>query len=242
MPILPRTAALLTGLCVITQGIVRSPTILFGYVLAICVFLLWTQRRSEKSLAVALVKWSLPFIIPLLIIHGCLNSEFVATRHAFGFIPIRPDGFLFGLTIALQVLLLSIVGGFWISVPKDEFVESLIRLRLPSWSLLLLMQSAAIAGTVSRRISAVYLAQRARGIPVSGSFISRVRAFPSVLMPVVIGTLIEAEERVPSLVNRGFGSVAPLPTARQKFSSSEFLLTLSCLLLSVTAIILDRSR
>jgi hypothetical protein len=204
--------------------------------------LLWSQRRSEKSLGVALVKWSLPFVVPLLIIHGSLNSEFVATHHAFGFVPIRPDGLMFGVLIALRVVLLSIVGGYWLSVPKDEFVESLIRLKLPSWALLLLMQSAAIIGTVSRRISSVYIAQRARGIPVSGSLLLRIRSIPSVLMPVAIGTLIEAEERVPSLVNRGFGSVAPSPTARQKLSPSEFMLTFFCVVLAASAVLLDQAQ
>ena len=222
--------------CATTVAIVRSDAVLTAYTIAMILLLLWTQRGSENRLGVTLIKWSIPFILPLILIHGILNAGFPADFWVGGIIPIRPGGLAFGYSIAIKVVILSVVGGFSISVSQDDLVESMIRLGLPSWLLLFLMQSTAMSGVIRRRISNVYFAQRARGIPVSGGFGERARAFPSVLLPVILGTFVEADARIPALVSRGFGSINPTALPRPRFSNVELVLIALCIILAAAAI------
>jgi energy-coupling factor transporter transmembrane protein EcfT len=109
------------------------------------------------------------------------------------------------------MLLFATAAAFWLQTRRDEVIESLIRLRLPLWAVLFLAQGVAIGGLVERRILRVHQAQQARGVRAGPDFLSRVRAFPVVLIPAVVTTLLEADERAPALTSRGFGSRRILP-------------------------------
>lgn len=231
-----RSAIVATLCCATTAAIVRSNAVLTVYTIVMILLLLWTQRGSERPLGVTLIKWTIPFVLPLILMHGILNAGFPADYWAGGIIPIRLGGLAFGYSIATKIVILSVVGGFWISVSQDDLVESMIRLGLPSWLLLFLMQSAAMSGVIRRRITNVYLAQRARGIPVSGGFGERARAFPSVLLPVILGTFVEADARIPGLVSRGFGSINPTHLPRPRFSNVEFVLIALCITLATASV------
>lgn len=57
-----------------------------------------------------------------------------------------------------------------------------------------------------RRAENVFLAQRARGIAAGPSLFAKVRALPSVILPVVLNALGEADVRAVLLASRGFGA------------------------------------
>src|SRR5262249_44870324 len=110
-------------------------------------------------------------------------------------------------------------------------------LGLPDMVVLFSAQSIAIAATVERRILKVYAAQRARGIRTGPGLWARIRAFPSVLIPSVVGTLLEAEARVPALVSRGFGCGRWMPRSKEAKPFSRRLWNLLPLLLFAGALV-----
>jgi energy-coupling factor transporter transmembrane protein EcfT len=197
-------------------------------------------RRADVALVIA--KWCIPFIIPLLFVHGVLNVNYPADYRLLNLVPWRMGGFQYGISISLNVVLFAVVAAFWLHTRRDEFVEALIRLRLPLWAILFSSQSVAVGAIVERRVSKIYLAQRARGIRVGPSVLARVKAFPSVLVPAAVGTLLEAEGRIPSLVSRGFGCgpMAPLPnppvdSLQRLWTATPILLLLAVWLLQAGA-------
>jgi energy-coupling factor transporter transmembrane protein EcfT len=180
--------------------------------------LAWT---GNARIGWVIVKWCLPFAVPLLFVHGVLNAGFPADRWYFGLLPLREAGLRYGATVGLHVALLATVAAYWVNTKRDDVVDDLVSLRLPLWVILFSSQSIAVGASVERRITKVYAAQRARGIRTGPSFWARVQALPSVLIPAVVGTLLEAEARVPALVSRGFGCarLAPLPRRRKPLNA-----------------------
>jgi energy-coupling factor transport system permease protein len=196
----------------------QSPIDLGIYALGMIAILSWRTRMSAANFAI--VGWVLPFCLPLLFIHGILNSGFAVSFRIWGVIPWRPAGFDYGIVLSLRVLLIGVAAAFWAQTRRDEVVEYLIRLRLPLWIVLLLAQSVAVGALIERRVLRVYQAQQARGIRVGPDLLSRIRAFPAILIPAVVTTLLEADARAPALTSRGFGASQILPEAGPPISVS----------------------
>ena len=63
-----------------------------------------------------------------------------------------------------------------------------------------------MSSMMHRRIITTYEAQQSRGLQVSGSMLTRIRAVPMIIVPVVVALLNEADLRALMLTSRGFGS------------------------------------
>jgi len=175
-------------------------------------------QLQNARVAVVMIKWCLPFVVPLLFVHGVMNASYPTAYWLMDVIPWRPTGFRYGVIVSLHFIVIATIAAYWLHTERDDLVDALIRMKFPIWSILFVTQGVAVGAMVERRVSNVYLAQRARGICVGPGILARLRAFPSVLIPAVIGTLLEAESRIPALVSRGFGSsklaVPPKPFVR----------------------------
>lgn len=238
--ILPILAAVATFSAVLAAAVVTDLRALIAVAVTMWITLVVTQS-GKSNIAWRVVAWTIPLVLPLLFIHGILNGAFPVDHRLFGFIPVRSTGIDYGSAVAMRMLLISIVGGYWLSILREDMVESLIRSRLPSTVILLLVQGVLMAGIISRRLENVYLAQRARGVPVGGTAIARLRALPSVLIPVIVGTFVEAEGRVPALVAQGFGSLRVQQKPAPKLSSAEHLLLLIPPTAVVAAMVLTKA-
>jgi energy-coupling factor transport system permease protein len=221
--IFPATAGLATISSLIVIATVSEFKLLVGYAAAILVALLVSQGRHGR-LAGKVVAWTLPLFLPLILIHGFLNRSFPIDFWLLEVVPVRTTGLAFASLLSLRMLLISIVGSYWLCITREDLVESLLRLKLPSPIILFLVQGVGTAKIIATRVDNVYLAQRARGVPVGGSFRERLRAFPSVLLPVIIGTLVEADARVPALVSQGYGSLRVAPVPAPSLTPSERIL------------------
>lgn len=206
-----------------------------AYTALLIVLLLLAQHREGSRLGRRLIAWTAPFVLPLIVIHGVLNAQFPVTSWWLDTIPIRSAGLAFGNDLAVRVLLFSVVAAYWLSVDRDDMVEALMRRRLPTPLIMLVMQGFVMGRLVQERIQAIHLAQRARGIPVSSSFARRMASIPALLVPVVVGTFVEAEARVPVLLAHGYGRLEPSaqPAQPELRSAMLALAMLVCLALAM---------
>ncbi|MFL6845553.1 MAG: energy-coupling factor transporter transmembrane component T [Allosphingosinicella sp.] len=203
----------------------------------ITLILLAAWGGGRARLALRLIGWTLPFVLPLLALHGILNSQFPITGWWLDTVPIRASGVAFGYDLSLRILLFSVVAGFWFAVDRDALVEGLLRLRLPTRFIMVAVQGFVMGRLIQRRIDNVYLAQRARGIPVSGSLGLRLMSLPSLLVPVVVGTFVEADARVPVLLAHGYGRLEPAarPARLELPTVMVIVALLSCLGIALSA-------
>lgn len=169
----------------------------------------------------AVLKWTVAFAAPLVLIHGVLNPVYPQTATLLGAVPMREGGLAYGLSVALALCVITIVASAWSQVDRDLLIDDLSRLSLPIWLIVLAAQSIAVIHLVRLRVDAVYLAQRARGIAVGPGFATRLKALPSVLVPVVVSTLADADARATALASRGFGATRILPISERPIGTSE---------------------
>ena len=180
-----------------------------AYTASLILILLLAQWRDGSGLGRRMLAWTAPMVLPLLLVHGVLNAQFPVTSWWLDIVPIRGAGLVFGYDLAVRVLLFSVVAAYWLSVDSDALVEALLRLRLPAPLIMLAMQGFVMGRLVRERVDAIYLAQRARGIPVSASLAQRIGSMPALLIPVVVGTFVEGEARIPVLLAHGYGRLTP---------------------------------
>jgi energy-coupling factor transporter transmembrane protein EcfT len=145
------------------------------------------------------------FSIPLLLIHGILNPAYPVSMH-WGFLPVRFNGILYAVPVALRILILCLGLVIWRHVPGMQLLAAAERCRLPLTIQMLLAVASTFTKTLSRRIKIVYVAQQARGIPAGPGLFLRIRAFPKSLIPLIVSTLNEAAARGSVMVSRGLGT------------------------------------
>lgn len=143
------------------------------YAALLALLLLVAMRDGNAGLGKRLLVWTVPFLLPLLLVHGVLNTQFPISFWLLDIVPIRETGLAFGYDLALRVFTFSVVAAYWLSVDRDRMVEALISLRLPTALIMIAMQGFVMSRLVKDRIDAIYLAQRARGIPLSASYRQR---------------------------------------------------------------------
>lgn len=167
--------------------------------------LAWIMVGFTKGPWLAL-KWTFPFIIPLLLIHGLINPTFESSLQLWRFIAYRPAGLIFGGIVGGKILILTLVVAVWNNVDSDELLRSAVNHRFPVFLIVLISVAMATLRTIAVRANNVYLAQQARGIPAGPGIGARIRALPTVILPVVTTTIREGIERGEVMQTRGLGT------------------------------------
>ena len=207
----PFIPSIWTVITIIAISLLSSVLSLLTFAVGFALLIVWCTR-SASTVAIAL-KWWVPFTLPLLIVHGVLNPSFRPDFYLMGWIPLRFAGFAFGVVVSLRILLISLAAASWYQIDRDRLFTTLVMSRLPI-SITAIGAVAMVSLEVVRaRISAVYLAQQARGFPAGPGLAARIRALPKIVLPVVSSTLIEGIARGQLMKTRGLGAT-PMVTHR----------------------------
>lgn len=164
--------------------------------------ILWYGWRAALR-AVGL--W-LPFALMLLLIHGFLNQQFAAGD---SWIPIRPAGVAHATRLSLRLAGPMVAGALFMASGRDGIRGSALSKALGSRGTFVLLLATAQLAALARRFEAVRDAQKARGTILGPKLRHRIAAIPSIVVPVTMTTLLEADERALYLENRGITSVPP---------------------------------
>lgn len=164
------------------------------------------QAQSERSsiafwrfLLYSLSVASLVILVNSMLIRG--GTTFLDTY----ILKLYEDGLLFGLRTASRLLLLSYaVLLFFVSTPLKELIDFLQRKGLSPSFVLILLLTLHFLDHLPARIRQIFLAQQARGAPLDAGIISRSKALPSMLSPLVLSSIVESIDRGTALELRGF--------------------------------------
>lgn len=152
------------------------------------------------------LKWTFPFIIPLLIIHGLINPSFESSLDLWRFVAYRPSGLIFAGIVSGKIFILTLAVTLWHRVDSDELLRSAVKRGFPLFLIVLISVAMATLRTIAVRAGNVYLAQQARGIPAGPGIVARVRALPTIVLPVITSTIREGIERGELMQSRGLGT------------------------------------
>lgn len=204
--IAPAVAFAWTLVCVAGVVLFRSVPELGWFTL--CILTLTSVCTRGLSIPRIALELTVPFALPLAVVHGVLNPQFAVSDHFLGYIPLRPSGLGYSLFISLRILVLSSAAVMWRFVDADRLMREAVHIGLPRSAVVTLAVALATMRIVPNKIKAVYLAQQARGMPSGPGLSARIRALPSVVIPVIVATILEGASRGTLMISRGLGSAA----------------------------------
>jgi energy-coupling factor transport system permease protein len=117
------------------------------------------------------------------------------------------EGVEFGVVSAgrlLVVFLASVL--FLFTTLADDILEALVARGVSHRLAFVVLSVVQMVPRMQDRATAILEAQQARGLPLSGSLLSRLRALVPLVGPVMLGSLIDVRERTFALEARGFGT------------------------------------
>lgn len=114
-----------------------------------------------------------------------------------------------GMTFALQILarILAISGAitlFYLTTRPTDLVLDLERRGVSPRIAFVANASVQTVPAMVERAATIVAAQRARGLDTEGSIWRRVRGIVPIVGPVILGSIVEVEERTMALEARGF--------------------------------------
>ncbi|MEX0602596.1 MAG: energy-coupling factor transporter transmembrane component T [Bacteroidota bacterium] len=167
-----------------------------------------TALRPISPVAAKRFTRFLGFFGLLLLIMMAVNGVFIRTGDIvipFPLLPLYEGGILFGATTGLRLLVIAIaLLTFFGSTAMKDIAAGLERARVPSPLVITFLMTLQVLDRLPGRIAQIYTAQEARGAPVRANLAARIRAFFSILNPLVFSSMTESLDRGIALELRGF--------------------------------------
>lgn len=157
----------------------------------------------------ALWKIVLPFAISMFVIQGLFwtGGTPVATLGPLSF---KAEGLVFATTITGR--LLAIMGSFLLvslGTPPDDLMIALEQRGVPNSITYIILSTIQLVPGLQARAGKIRDAQRARGLETEGNIFQRLRSMLPLVEPLVLGSIIDVDERAIALDARGFSSETP---------------------------------
>ena len=236
----PLTKLAIAGLILVATYLV--PGALTPLALFFVALILTIIGGVTRSILSTVFKLLLPVTLSLFLIQGILFPPAGATPLPWSIGPIRLtyDGLLFAYLISARLLVLSttILLVLRTTHPAD-LVFALTNRGLPRSVGYILLVSLQIVPDMTARATAILEAQRARGLETQRG-ISKARAIVPLLGPLVVGALVDVEERAMALESRAYTAPGPKTSLRELVDTTGQRAIRWLLLLGMVALIAAR--
>lgn len=209
-PLTKLAAAVLMIVAIYLLPWLLAPVALFGLLLVLARLSGVADRFLRTALRVLL-----PITLSLFIIQGVLFPPPGATTILIGPLALPREGLLFAFLTSTR--LLAFTGVFLLLLQTThpaDLVFALTERGLPHSIGYILLVSLQIVPDMSARATAILEAQRSRGLETQGG-LRRVRALVPLVGPLVVGALIDVEERAMALESRAYTLQGPKTSLRQ---------------------------
>jgi energy-coupling factor transporter transmembrane protein EcfT len=201
----PLTKSLLT-LLLLVAGL-TLPGNWTGYVLVLFIILPLAMWGGVFRNFIRIV-WgiSLPFIVSVVMIQSLFWGKGTPIFEFWIFAP-KVEGALFAFISVGRIIL--VMAGFILfamTTRPDTLMISLKQVGVPSSLAYIIVTTLQIIPRFQSKGSTILDAQRSRGLETEGNLFVRSRAVVPIILPLVLGSLVEVEERAIAIEARGFNS------------------------------------
>ncbi|MBC7120675.1 MAG: energy-coupling factor transporter transmembrane protein EcfT [Candidatus Methanosuratus sp.] len=139
---------------------------------------------------------------------------FIVFIFIFNFIPTAYlSGNIYGAAISAIAMslrflnLISVFSIFFLTTSPEDLTQSMVQLKIPYDYALTFNMAMRFVPTLSREAQYIMDAQRSRGLEMEkGNFISRIRNYIPVLIPLIISSFRRAELVADAMESRAFGA------------------------------------
>jgi energy-coupling factor transport system permease protein len=199
----PLTKLTLTGLLLVTG--LFLPGVLTNYLLFLGVILpLSALAGVGRQLLSSAWKIVLPFAISVFLIQGFLWPQGTPVVY-IGPLSLKAQGLLFAMISTGRILvIISSFLLFSLTTRPDYLMNSLSRVGFPANLAYVIVTTIQIAPRFQSRAVTILDAQRARGLETEGGLRTRARALVPLVIPLVLSSLIDVEERALAVEARAF--------------------------------------
>ena len=177
--------------------------------LGLLVLPLAALARVFGPLTRTLWKLVLPFAVPILLIQGFFWGE-GEVLFTLGPLSFYRSGLIFA---AASIGRIAMLGGCFLLLTMttrvDMLMRALVERGLPSQALYLVVTTLQLVPRFQAQAHRIQDAQRARGLETEGPIGRRARALVPLIGPLLLGSLMDVEERALALEARGFSHRGP---------------------------------
>jgi len=165
--------------------------------------LAWLGRVLPELLRSAW-KIVLPFAISVFLIQGFLWPHGTPLFY-IGPLSVKAEGLRFAITSTGRILIIvSSFLWFTLTTRPDRLMTALAQVGFPANLAYVIVATIQIVPRFQARAAMILDAQQARGVETQGSFRVRVRAMAPLVVPLVLSSLVDVEERALAVEARGF--------------------------------------
>jgi energy-coupling factor transport system permease protein len=201
----PLTKILLT-LLIITAGI-ALPGDWTGYFLILLVVLpLAYWGRVLPGLLSTAWKITLPIAISVILIQSLFWGEGTPIFQFWVIAPKIEGARYAAISLGRIFLIMTDFLLFSMTTRPDTLMIALKQVGMPSSIAYIIVTTLQIVPSFQRKASTILDAQRSRGLETQGNILTRARAIVPIILPLVLGSLVEVEERAIAIEARGFNS------------------------------------
>jgi energy-coupling factor transport system permease protein len=195
----------LLGVALVLLSAFLLPSLFLLVLLVLLAFVAWSTGLSAPlagSLRIPALLLTSILVVNALFFPGATDRLVT-----LGPLAVTREGLSFGLISAGRILVAFLVMVlFLFTTLADDLLEALISRGASHRFAFVVLSAVQMVPRMQTRAASILDAQQARGLPVTGSFRSRVRALVPLIGPVILGSLIDVRERTFALEARGFGA------------------------------------
>jgi len=175
------------------------------FVLIVVPLALWS--RALRSLLRAIWPIALPFAISLFLIRGFIwpGGTPILT---LGPVSLKAEGIEFALAAVGRIV--AMVSAFLLlslTTPPDALMLALTERGFPPMIAYIVLTTIQIVPRFQARAATILDAQRSRGLETEGSLPRRLRALLPLVVPLILSSIVDIEERAIALEARAFSRV-----------------------------------
>jgi energy-coupling factor transport system permease protein len=211
---LPRESAIhrlhpLTKLALAGCGLVGGlalPGVWAGYLVFVAFLLpLAVWARIARQYLRTTLRAVLPFAVSLFLIQGFLWPGGTPILH-IGPISLKAEGVLFAVRSTGRIL--AVGGSFLLltfTTRPDWLMQALSERGTPKTLAYMILTTIQIVPRFRAKANTILDAQRSRGLETETTFWRRLRTLVPLIQPLVLGSIVDVEERAIALETRAFG-------------------------------------
>jgi energy-coupling factor transport system permease protein len=193
-------------LLVITAGLSMPGSWTGYFLIVLIVFPLAYWGRVLPELLRTTWKVTLPLAISVILIQSLFWGSGTPIFE-FGILAPKVEGARYAvISLGRIILIMSDFLLFSMTTRPDTLMIALKQTGMPSFIAYIIVTTLQIVPSFQRKASTILDAQRSRGLETEGSMFIRARALVPIILPLVLGSLVEVEERAIAIEARAFNS------------------------------------
>jgi energy-coupling factor transport system permease protein len=204
----PLTVLTLVGFSLVA-GLALPGVLTPYFVFALVVAPLAAWGRVLRRLLSTAFKIVLPFAVSVFLIQGLFWTNGTPVAH-LGPLSLKREGLIFAVRSTGRIL--AVVGSFLLlslTVRPDRLMIALQQRGVPSALTYIILTTIQIIPHFQAKANTILDAQRSRGLETEGNLRKRVLALVPLAVPLVLGSIVDIEERAIALEARAFSRRDP---------------------------------